>query len=94
MKERLHYIHPRGLGYAEMMTGKRFAPNKLDMASGTLVMLVGYDEDSVWPMVEWTDGDGGIRVTTIDPVIFAEYFEPIVDTHEPGTCRGNGECTC
>jgi hypothetical protein len=78
MLEHLYYIHPRGRSYAEMMTGKRFEPNPLDMASGTLVTLLGYDDDSVWPMVEWVDGAGTTRITTIDPVIFAEYFEPCV----------------
>jgi hypothetical protein len=76
MAQRLYYIHPRGLGFAEMMSGKRFVPNNTDMTSGTLVTLLGYDEDSVWPMVEWVDGHGTTRITTIDPVIFAEYFEP------------------
>jgi hypothetical protein len=76
MAQRLYYIHPRGLGYAEMMAGKRFKHNNMDMFSGTLVTLLGYDEDSAWPMVEWMDKQGTIRITTIDPVIFAEYFEP------------------
>ena len=76
MMERLYYIHPHGRSYAEMMSGKRFVFNDLDMASGTLVKLIAYDEDSAWPMVEWVDGEGTTRITTIDPVIFAEYFEP------------------
>jgi hypothetical protein len=78
MNEHLYYIHPRGLSYASMMADKQFEPNMADMLNGTLVTLIGYDEDSVWPMVEWVDGYGTIRITTIDPVIFAEYFEPIV----------------
>ena len=76
MNQHLYYIHPRGLGYGEMMAGKKFVPNSFDMASCTLVTLLGYDEDSAWPLVEWVDGAGTTRITTIDPVIFAEYFEP------------------
>jgi hypothetical protein len=75
---RLHYVHPRGLAYTEMMSGKRFATHELDIANGMLVTLVGYDDESAWPMVEWTDGLGSARMTTIDPVMFAEYFIPIV----------------
>ena len=78
MNQRLYYIHPRGLGYAEMMTGTRIDAERLDMTSGTLVTLLGYDEDSVWPMVEWVDAENTTRITTVDPVIFAEYFEPCV----------------
>jgi hypothetical protein len=79
MVEQLRYFHRRGLGYAELMSGKRFAANKLDLASGTIVTLVGYDEESTWPLVEWTDGSGSTRVTTIDPVIFVEFFIPVIN---------------
>ena len=76
MNEHLRYLHPTGRSYAELMSGKRFVSNGLGMASGTLVELVGYDEDSAWPMVNWIDNEGATRTTTIDPVIFVEYFIP------------------
>ena len=74
--ERLRFAHPAGRSFAEMMSGKRSRHIVTDMPSGTMVTLIGYDEDSAWPMAEWVDGQGTTRVTTIDPVIFAEYFIP------------------
>ncbi len=79
MVEHLQYIHPDGLGYAELMSGKRYATHDLDLANGTHVILTGYDEESAWPLVEWIDGKGTTRITTIDPVIFAEYFNPVIE---------------
>jgi hypothetical protein len=65
------------------MSGREFARvSKMDLVSGTTVTLVGYDEDSSWPMVEWIDGEGSTRVTTIDPVMFTEYFIPVIKIEE------------
>ena len=76
MLERLRYVHPAGLSFIELMSGQRARHSDTDMPSGTLVSLIGYDEESTWPMAEWIDAEGTTRVTTIDPVIFAEYFVP------------------
>jgi len=82
MVEYLRYSHPDGLAYAELMSGKRYVTHDLDIADGTNVILVGYDEESAWPLVEWIDGHGTTRITTIDPVIFAEFFDPVIKIEE------------
>ena len=78
MVDCLRYEHPSRLSYEELMTGKRFIATDRDLASGTNVILVEYDAESAWPIIEWIDGEGVTRLTTIDPVIFAEFFTPIL----------------
>jgi len=79
MVDRLRYDGPKGQSYSELMSGKRLRANALDLASGMLVTLAGYDEESAWPLIEWTDGSGSARITTIDPVMFAEFFTPVIE---------------
>lgn len=74
------YSHPEGKGYgehnksaagfgdlsAEMM--------ELDLKEGQEVTLLEYDADSGWPLVQWVDGTGIDRITTIDPDQFDTNF--------------------
>lgn len=75
------YGHPDGLGFGEKARadsgfGELSAEmTELDLKDGQEVELVGLDEDSDWPIIEWTDGVGINRRTTVDPETFAEHFQ-------------------
>jgi hypothetical protein len=79
MNECLRYEHPDGRSYEELMSGKRRRLLTTSLTHGTPVTLTGYDEESAWPVIEWTDASGSARRTTIDPVMFAEYFVPVME---------------
>lgn len=49
---------------------------ELDMAPGAVVTVCGVDEDRGLVLVEWADLQGNPRVTSIDPVTFADQFRP------------------
>jgi hypothetical protein len=46
----------------------------LDMTPGVLVTVVGYDDDRGLVLVEWTDGQGNPRITSVDPDDFDANF--------------------
>lgn len=46
----------------------------LDMPPGTVVTVVGHDDERDLVLVEWTDLSGNGRVTSIEPAVFAENF--------------------
>jgi hypothetical protein len=74
--DQLVYEHPQGQGFGEAAKGITLTADmrELDMAHGTVVTFLEYDADSGWPLVEWTDGTGIQRITTIDPVVFGSWF--------------------
>jgi hypothetical protein len=73
------YDHPDDQGYGHSALGQPLSAEmtELDMHDGTQVTLLEYDEDSGWPLVEWTDGVGLPRITTIDPDFFDLYFKSV-----------------
>jgi hypothetical protein len=76
--DRLIYDHPDDKGFGEHAKGDALTADmrELDMVDGTEVTYLADDEDSGWPLVEWTDSVGTPRITTIDPAIFDSNFIP------------------
>lgn len=76
------YGHPTGLGYGDHHKqqagfGEQTAEMmELDLGEGTEVEYIANDEDSGWPIVQWKDGNGINRITTIDPDSFDTLFIP------------------
>jgi hypothetical protein len=72
------YNHPAGAGYGEDAKGQVLTAEmtEMDLKTGTEVTVLENDAESGWPLVEWVDGIGINRITTIDPVAFS-YFEPV-----------------
>jgi hypothetical protein len=73
------YDHPDGAGFGEHHKGDVLTAemNELDLKSGQSVILLEYDRDTDWPLVEWIDSNGTNRITTIDPSFFGTYFTEI-----------------
>ena len=71
------YGHPDGLGYGEMARGEPLTAEmtELDLKDGQEVTLLDYDADSDWPIIEWVDGTGINRITTVDPALFDAHFQ-------------------
>jgi chitodextrinase len=46
----------------------------LDLAPGTAVTVAGYDKDRDLVLVDWTDGEGTSRTTSVEPDVFTEHF--------------------
>ena len=84
MGDRFTYSHESGsgAGYGEAVKteagyGEMSAEmQELDLSDGTEVTFLQLDEDSAWPIVEWTDAVGINRITTIDPAHFEAHFHP------------------
>ncbi len=80
---RYAYGHDLGHGFGEHAKassgfGELSAEMKgLDLRDGQEVVLLDYDADSSWPIIEWTDGVGTNRITTIDPEMFSENFQEV-----------------
>lgn len=74
--ERYTYDHPEDLGFGEHHLGQPLTAEmtELDMKEGTEVTVLDFDENSGWPLAEWTDSTGIGRITTIDPDFFAANF--------------------
>lgn len=51
----------------------------ISVLDNTEVELVGRDEESGWPIVEWITGNGTSYITTVDPFMFDEQFTPYVE---------------
>lgn len=74
------YMHPTGAGFGEAVKadagfGELSAEmTELDLSDGTQVTFLEYDADSNWPIIQWVDGVGIDRITTIEPALFASYF--------------------
>jgi hypothetical protein len=76
------YTHPLNAGFGEHHKSQAgfgeitAEMSELDLKDGTEVTLVAHDEDSGWPIVNWTDAVGIDRHTTIDQATFDEFFVP------------------
>jgi hypothetical protein len=77
--DRFIYNHPNGLGFGEHFRGETLTAEmtELDLASGTEVMLLEYDADTSWPLVQWVDSKGLDRITTVEPQFFQDNFGPV-----------------
>jgi hypothetical protein len=79
MGDKFTYSHESGAGFGEAALGQPLTAemSELDMQDGTEVTYLQNDEESAWPIVEWTDGVGINRITTIDPALFEANFHPV-----------------
>lgn len=48
----------------------------ISVLDNTQVELVGRDEDSGWPVVEWITGNGSSYIVAVDPFMFDSQFTP------------------
>lgn len=66
-----------GRGFGHMARGSELTAEmkELDLPDGAEVVLFALDEDSGWPIINWTDSKGIDRMTTVDPDIFNEHFQ-------------------
>lgn len=46
----------------------------LDLVPGTEVKVLGHDDDRGLVLLEWTDGQGNPRITSVEPDQFADHF--------------------
>ena len=71
------YTHETGLGFGEAALGSPLSAEmkELDLVDGQEVELLALDADSAWPIIQWTDGVGINRITTIDPEVFESQFQ-------------------
>ena len=67
--DKFTYNHPDQAGYGENALGTSLTAEmtELDLQHGAEVTLLEYDQDTDWPLVEWTDAKGINRITTVDP---------------------------
>ncbi|HWI66851.1 MAG TPA: hypothetical protein VNS88_00485 [Nitrospiraceae bacterium] len=70
------YDHPEGSGFGEQAKGESLTAemSELDLKNGQEVTFLEYDADSGSPIIEWVDGVGIDRITTVDPGDFDLYF--------------------
>lgn len=73
------YSHPTGAGFGEAARGEPLTAEmtELDLKDGQEVQFMGNDADSDWPIIQWVDGVGINRITTIDPVMYESNFTPV-----------------
>jgi hypothetical protein len=73
----LAYGHVDGIGFGELAKGEPLTAemSELDLKDGQEVLFLAIDEDSGWPIIEWTDATGINRITTVDPDIFDTHFQ-------------------
>jgi hypothetical protein len=78
MGDKFVYSHESGAGFGAVAKGDVLTAemDELDLKDGTEVEFIQLDEDSAWPIVEWTDTTGINRITTIDPALFEANFHP------------------
>jgi len=74
--DKFMYQPAHGAGYGEAALGQELTAEmtELDLKPGTEVTFLEYDADSGWPLVQWVDGVGIDRITTIDPAVFDSDF--------------------
>lgn len=72
------YTHPEEAGFGEAARGEVLTAEmtELDLKHGQEVTFLEYDADSDWPLIEWVDGVGIDRITTIEPAVFDANFIP------------------
>ena len=73
------YIHDEGLGFGAHHAGGELTAEmrELDLPAGTEVTLLAFDADSHDPLIEWVDGNGYTRITTVNPNFFNAYFSAV-----------------
>lgn len=77
------YQHADGYGFGEAVKvnagegGITAEMSELDLKNDQEVTFLQLDEDSGWPIIEWTDGVGINRITTIDPELFDSNFHEV-----------------
>ena len=76
--EKYIYQHESGAGFGEVALGQPLTAemSELDLKDGQEVTFLQNDEDSGWPIIEWIDGVGINRITTVDPAMFEASFHP------------------
>ena len=74
------FQHVSGAGFGEAARGEPLSAEmtELDLKDGQEVEFLENDAESGWPIIQWTDGVGINRITTIDPELFESSF------HEAG----------
>ena len=70
--KRYTYQHTVGLAAHHAELSAEMAA--LDLAPDTPVTVVGHDAERDLVIVEWQDSSGNPRTTSVDPLLFAEYF--------------------
>lgn len=77
MNEAFRYRH--NVGYGELARGESLDDDMaaLDLVPDTEVELIAYDDGTDWPIVQWEDGTGNQRITTIDPDVFDTWFTEV-----------------
>ena len=75
--DKFTYEHPEGAGFGEQARGEPLSAEmtELDLKSGQEVTFLEYDADSGSPLIEWVDGVGIDRITTVDQIDFDLYFQ-------------------
>jgi hypothetical protein len=73
------YNPGHGNGYGHNAKGQELTSEmtELDLKPNTEVTFLEFDADSDWPLVEWVDGQGIDRITTIEPSSFTDDFTPL-----------------
>ena len=78
---RYAYGHPMGFGLGEHVRDEagfgemKTDMSELDLQDGQEVTLFALDEDSGWPIINWTDSTGIDRMTTVSPELFDRFFQ-------------------
>jgi hypothetical protein len=72
------YQPSHDIGLGANANGQALHPEMhvLDLQPGTPVILLDFDADSEWPIIQWTDADGALRNATINPDEFNDDFTP------------------
>ena len=75
--DKFTYVHPEEKGFGEQAKGDVLTAEmaELDLKHGQEVTFLEYDADSGAPLIQWVDGVGIDRITTIDPIDFGLYFQ-------------------
>lgn len=70
------YDPAHGQGFGENAIGAPITAemSELDLKPGTTVLYLEDDADSAWPLIEWVDGKGLDRITTVEPNAFLNDF--------------------
>jgi hypothetical protein len=73
------YQPSHGNGFGENALGQALSAEmqELDLLPGTPVTVLELDAQSSWPLVEWVDGKGLPRITTVEPNEFDSDFAPV-----------------
>lgn len=72
------YSHPEGKGFGEHYKNDTLTAEmtELDLHDGDEVVVMEFDADTDWILIQWTDSTGIGRITTVDPAFFDDHFIP------------------